>query len=665
VGVTLLLTTLPGRLTGQISPGPLARPHAALEGSLQCAQCHGNRKEALPGQCVACHREIGWLLSQRRGLHAREGRTACASCHPDHAGADFALVSWTADSLRAFDHLRTGWALEGAHGQVACARCHRTEFRLGEAARRLPGPQPSPGWVGLERECTACHIDVHRGALDRNCVACHDMAGWKPAPRFDHARSQYPLTGAHVQVPCAKCHLDPHLPLKADSAGRPLSLFKPVPHQQCSTCHTDPHAGKFGAVCSECHQTRSFTVIEGASFNHSRTRYPLAGKHASITCTACHEPGGVKRKDPAFGSCGACHTDAHAGTATLAGKPADCASCHTVAGFAPASFTVAQHQAARYPLEGRHQQVACAGCHTHPQGARFAALGKAGVQLRPAAARCTDCHQQDHGTQLAGRSDGGACSTCHTVAGWKPSSFSIEAHGQLRLPLEGKHAAIACAACHGPDRKGLAPVPAGPTVGRARVLLAIADLSCTSCHADPHGGQLKAQKAGGATGGCAACHDTGHFRPSSIDVAAHRNYGFVLEGGHAATPCTSCHESLGRPRPAATLVGNRSVLAPWLFPVKGTSCTACHATPHGAQFDERADRGRCDACHDTDGFRPASRFNHDKDTSFPLSGGHAGVACDRCHKPEAALPGSGLRYRGVSPKCESCHAGGTPARRRS
>jgi hypothetical protein len=438
-----------------------------------------------------------------------------------------------------------------------------------------------------------------------------------------------------------------------------------VPHQQCSSCHADPHGGKFGPACAECHQTRSFTVIERGSFNHSRTRYPLLGRHASVTCAACHQAGGVQRKDPGFATCGACHTDAHGGTATLAGKPADCAACHTVAGFAPASFTVAQHQSARYPLEGRHQQVVCADCHTHPKGAAGAGLGKAGVQLRPAAARCTDCHEQDHGTQLAGRADGGACSACHTVAGWKPTSFGIAQHARLRLPLEGRHAATDCAACHGPDRKALTPVPASPAIGRARVLLAIPDVSCTACHADPHGGQLKAQKAGGSAGSCTACHDANHFRPSIIDVAAHRTYGFALEGGHAATPCSACHETLSRPRPTVTLVGNRSVVAPWLFPVRGIGCASCHTTPHGTQFDSRADRGRCEACHDTAGFRPAARFDHGRDTSFPLSGGHAGVACARCHQADPARPAAGPRYRDVSPRCESCHAAGTPPARPS
>ncbi|HKV76063.1 MAG TPA: cytochrome c3 family protein [Gemmatimonadales bacterium] len=653
------------RLEGQISPGPLARAHASLEGSLQCTQCHGTRKEALPGQCVACHREIAWLRQQGRGLHAPASMAACASCHPEHAGSDFALVSWTADSLRRFDHARTGWKLEGAHATLECGKCHQSRFQNSPGWKLLPGTRTSTGWLGLERDCAGCHRDPHGGALGKDCTSCHGAEKWKPVPGFDHARTSYPLTGAHVDVACAKCHADPRMATRKDSTGAPVPVYKPLPHAQCSACHNDPHAGKFGAVCSQCHQTRSFTAIDSAGFNHSRTRYPLQGRHAAVACARCHERGGVKVKDPAFAACGSCHGDAHAGLALIDNRPADCAACHTTQGFAVASFTLAQHAATRYPLEGKHQTVECESCHARQTGTAARSLGTSGIVMRPASTRCTSCHGQDHGMQLANRRDNGECSTCHTVAGWTPSRFGLTEHAELRLTLTGRHAEIACAACHGPDRQGLPPVAASPTVGRARVLLAIGDVACTVCHADPHGGQLKSQQAGGAAGGCPACHNAVHFRPSVIDVAAHRNYGFILDGAHAATPCTACHETLGRPRPAATLVGNRSVVAPWLFPVKGTTCTSCHTTPHGPQFDDRADHGRCEACHDTGGFRPAARFDHGRDTSFPLSGGHAGVACSRCHRVDPARAGDGPRYRGLSSRCESCHAGGTPPARPS
>jgi hypothetical protein len=653
---------LTGRLAAQISPGPLARPHSALEGSLKCTQCHGTRKEMLPGQCLACHKEIAWLKQQQRGLHAGPATAACASCHPDHAGSDFALVSWTQDSLGAFNHSRALWPLEGAHATVDCAKCHRQEFRVGQAAKLLPGPRTGPGWLGLERQCSTCHRDVHSGALGQDCTTCHGMEKWKPAPKFDHAKTDYPLTGAHLDVACAKCHQDPRFATKRDSAGAVVPVFKPLPHTQCSACHNDPHANRFGPTCSECHQTRSFTVIEGQSFNHSRTRYPLQGKHAAVACKACHEPGGVKVKDPVFTSCGSCHKDAHAGLATLAGKPADCAACHTVQGFTTASFTVAQHAKSKYPLEGKHQAVDCGSCHVRQTGAAARSLGTSGVVMRPAASRCTSGHQQDHGTQLVGRPDGGECSSCHTVAGWTPSSYGVSQHAQLRLALTGRHAAIACGACHSASRKGLPTLTTTSYLGKAQVALALGNVGCADCHVDAHRGRLATQTTGGPLAACTSCHDAGHFRPSTIDVTLHAKLGFQLDGAHGAVPCIACHATLGDARPTVTLVGLRHDNgAGWTFPTKGKSCASCHAGPHGDQFAGRQDKGACEGCHGTDGFAPASRFDHGRDAAFPLTGGHARVACGRCHVSEPAGAGkTRVRYHGVSTKCESCHSGKVP-----
>jgi hypothetical protein len=656
-----------GALAAQISPGPLSRAHAGLEGSLKCTQCHGTRKEALPGQCVACHKEIGWLQSAGRGLHALEGRTACASCHPEHAGADFALVAWTADSLTRFNHARAGWKLEGAHQQVACAKCHRADWRVAPAARLLPGTRNGPGYVGLERECSVCHTDVHRGGLGQNCTSCHGMDKWKPAPRFDHGSTSYPLTGAHTDVACAKCHQDARWATARDSTGAPVPVYKPVPHAQCSACHSDPHGGKFGASCSECHQTRSFTVIDSKGFNHSRTRYPLVGKHASVACAACHEPGGVKKKDPPFATCSTCHSDAHNGLATLGGKPVDCAACHTPQGYVPATYTVAQHRNAKYPLEGKHQTVTCGSCHVRQRGpAARAALGVSMVVMRPPAGRCTDCHQQDHGTQLGERPDKGQCSACHTVNGWSPSTFGVAEHDKLRFTLTGEHLKAACRDCHDADRRGLPLLPASlsapAAMGRARIVFRIPEQDCGECHVDSHRGRLAAQQAGGSDGACTACHNTDRFRPSTVDVAAHLKYGFRLDGAHGAVPCTACHTTIGATRPTVTLVGLRhDAGAAWLFPTKGRACAACHTSPHGDQFAARADKGACESCHGTDAFAPANRFDHGRDTGFQLTGGHAGVACAKCHPTEAgSAQSTRVRYRPVSAKCESCHGNSMP-----
>jgi predicted CXXCH cytochrome family protein len=234
-----------------------------------------------------------------------------------------------------------------------------------------------------------------------------------------------------------------------------------------------------------------------------------------------------------FAACTDCHRDPHAGAATLAGKVVDCDACHDLRAFAPTTFTVARHAATRYPLEGAHARVRCEACHAR-RGATVATL-----VMRPASARCLDCHR------------------------------------------------------------------------------------------DPHGGPPGRD--------CAPCHTLQAMRPSTVDVAAHARFAFALDGAHRAVPCAGCHR---------TMSGSFSA---------SRTCAGCHTTPHGTQFAARADRGACDACHDADAWRPAARFDHERDAAFSLAGAHARVPCGSCHRSAGAS--ADRVYRPVSSKCESCHTG--------
>ena len=91
--------------------------------------------------------------------------------------------------------------------------------------------------------------------------------------------------------------------------------------------------------------------------------------------------------------------------------------------------------------------------------------------------------------------------------------------------------------------------------------------------------------------------------------------------------------------------------AAWLLPpgvARGQNVAT--GNPHGA-LPANAD---CSDCHTAAGWkttRPASKFDHGRDTRFPLTGMHAAVRCTGCHldlrfdEPRVALA-----------QCESCHA---------
>lgn len=636
----------------QISPGPLSAAHASLDGPLNCTKCHaGGGKQSMTNRCLSCHREISWLTERNRGLHARIGRADCASCHPDHAGRDFALVKWPDGSSQRFNHARAGWPLDGKHARVSCEKCHTADLRVSPAATLAP-KRTTAGWTGLETTCASCHEDVHKESLGRTCESCHTTSAWSPAPRFDHARSKYPLTGKHADVKCEKCHTTPSAVVAGTSA---VAQFKPVEHNDCSDCHRDPHAGRVRGACSSCHVTTTFSKVEGRSFSHDQTRYPLRGRHASVSCASCHTGYPARVDRPQSATCAGCHTDPHRGQATLAGAKVDCASCHGLSGFAPSTFTVAQHARTKYPLEGRHASVSCSSCHTARvppnRGARE-------VVMHPAADRCESCHTDAHGGQLAGRSAGGACATCHSPAGWKPSAFGVREHATLRFPLTGRHASADCASCHSAKRRGLPAFPATRSLGTANVALALDETTCDACHRDPHGGRYRAAAAP-AQGTCASCHDTRAFRPSTIDPAAHSRFSFALEGAHRAAPCVACHTTMN----SAASLGASLKLSPatttaLAFALPGATCASCHTSPHGNQFAGRPDAGSCQSCHDLNAWTPASRFVHDASGGFVLGAAHARVPCARCHVANAA---TGTRvWRGTPRACEACHRNKVP-----
>ena len=574
--LAMLATILFARAAAaQISPGPLARPHATLEGATQCTRCHPvGRKDAMDGACLACHREITRLLGQRRGLHATEGRVRCASCHPDHAGAGFDLVSWSPDSTARFDHRRAGWALEGAHDKAKCADCHAAKRVSPEFARLPPGGRAGR-WTGLSTACLSCHDDAHRGGLDRACETCHDVRRWVPAGGFSHDSTRYALTGRHRDVTCEACH--GARPLQAPGASRMDVTFRPLRGTECSGCHRDPHAGRLGVGCSQCHVTIGFADRRAGGFDHSRTRYPLRGKHAAVRCAGCHDRG---RATPPFATCSACHADAHAATAALTARTSDCATCHDERGFRPSVFTAEQHRGGR----------------------------------------CTSCHVDAHPGELGRLA--GECAACHAIEAWSTPAMPAARHAEFRFALEGRHAAAACGSCH--------------RVG-ALIVFRLEQRDCVSCHVDPH------ERPGAP---CASCHSTTTFHPSTVNAAAHESFRFPLEAAHRAVACNECHRNFPPAPSGPALVSARAATPTIRLDEGRLTCMACHQDPHAGQFAGARPKA-CDACHDLAAFRPAGRFDHRRDTTFPLTGGHEQVACARCH-PDG-------RWRGTPAKCEACH----------
>jgi hypothetical protein len=614
LGGTLFLVLLAaGSACAQISPGPLAHAHRSLNGPTGCTECHAVSSGSPRFRCLDCHREIAVRLEQKRGLHATystlaDGSAACVHCHSEHNGEDFSLLHW---EPRQFKHATTGFTLEGKHAVIACNACHNAKLIAQPAGIK----NVDRSFLGLSPTCTACHEDRHKGTLGANCLQCHTTEVWKP--KFDHAKTRYPLTGAHLQVACASCH--------TKNEGGTVR-YTGLRFERCSDCHNDPHRAAFAQTCESCHTTAAWrqTSLAGR-FDHSKSDFPLLGKHTTVGCETCHRRADFKAK-LAHDTCSACHSDAHNGQFQKRADGGSCESCHTVEGWQPSLFKVADHAHTGFPLRGQHGVIACSKCHV-PAGRQ--------TLFRLKFDTCLTCHEDVHRGQFAPGPILNRCEQCHDENTFHRVSFTLARHDRTRFPLTGAHRAVACNDCH----------KQGPALQAAAYHFDA--LTCATCHEDPHRGQFAARmaltRADGTPFGCEACHSTKSWQ--DLNRFDHSTTEFVLTGAHRAVECSACHRP---PNLERTLAHTDFRAAP-------QQCEQCHDDPHGAQF-ARADSRitRCVECHTTMKWRP-SLFDHET-TQFSLKGAHVSVACKSCHVERRDIEGvSVLFYKPTPTKCDVCH----------
>ncbi len=463
-----------------ISPGKLSAPHAFLDGIEHCTQCHELHKRGIsPARCLACHTILAKEIRAGRGFHGSLAEKNCATCHKEHFGVHFDLVRL---NTATFDHSRTGFVLVGKHAQIGCRDCHKPQFITDPAVRANREKYHALGttYLGLSTQCASCHeSDSPHGTqfAGEACSQCHDARGWKPAREFDHDRTSFPLTGAHRDVACSKCHEATPRP----GSTVPYVRYTGIASGRCEDCHEDPHHGTMRGTCTSCHNTTGWYdvnrhVVE-TSFDHSTTGFPLVGDHARIPCASCHvartiatltdvhirfKPGTLDRSFPipVSGNCTTCHVDAHHGVFARTKSGGNCASCHSQSAWLPVDYDVARHNRdTSFKLVGAHVVVSCDACHERTSSV---------PDFQMPDGTCADCHQvqNPHGDQFKGKD----CSACHTVDSFRIVHFN---HDDTRFPLRGAHAKAPCSACHKPE-----PKPGGGTMIRYRPL----GTKCVDCH---------------------------------------------------------------------------------------------------------------------------------------------------------------------------------------
>jgi hypothetical protein len=239
-------------------------------------------------------------------------------------------------------------------------------------------------------------------------------------------------------------------------------------------------------------------------------------------------------------------------------------------------------------LRDTTQKELCLGCHDHKPVADDIA-NEQGFHGKDRKARTLDCK---------------ACHSDHKGRDakviWLDQDTFI--HRFTDYDLIGKHKLVDCKSCHLENKK-----------------YREAEQDCYACHSedDAHDGQLGKK--------CGDCHDPVGWGQSEFD---HDKTDFKLRFGHQKVNCNACH-------------------------IKGKyedtpkACVSCHAIKdiHLNRFGDK-----CESCHSEKSW-DQSKFDHDRDTEYPLEGKHRGPGCNDCHSPDYRAPAKKEQIR----SCYSCH----------
>ena len=257
-----------------------------------------------------------------------------------------------------------GWALALCVAAVAGAALAQQ--------RRDAGPQ-FPKLDLRPRAMPSVTKDASKS--DVRCEQCHTTGAWDLAPAFEHAKTGFPLRGAHAGAACKLCH---------------AVDFNQSVARTCTGCHQDPHRGEFGTQCAGCHKEDTWVPLFNVDA-HRRTNFPLIGRHSSIPCTECHIAMTNRSFELSTVACLGCHrADYNATAATQVnhlqlGFSTQCAECHTSVTWSGAHFQA--HDQCFQINGGPHTNIQCLTCHTSLAGKTVTGACATGT------ATCSTCHE--------------------------------------------------------------------------------------------------------------------------------------------------------------------------------------------------------------------------------------------------------------------------------
>ncbi len=359
--------------------------HAKIKND--CRKCHAQGYSGTPTECIGCH-QSNYDATTNPDHKQLNFSTDCTQCHTqdawqpatfDHDAKFFPIYSGKHNNQ--WNQCSDCHTDPNDYAKFSCIDCHEHEKTKTDEDHN--GVQ---GYIYASSQCYACHPD---GSKEGS---------------FNHATSNFPLTGAHQAVDCTQCHTNGYSGTPTDcvachqqdynSAANPNHLSLNVP-QDCQQCHTtDPGWSP-----------AKFTIHDNF--------YVIQGAHVKIKdqCSDCHTSGDYSKAPT---ECVGCHQKDYDNTNNpphaASGFPVDCTQCHSQDAWQPATF---DHDGLYFPIySGKHnnQWNQCSDCHTDPND--YSVFS------------CIDCHEHDKASTDSKHSGvtnyvykSTACYDCHPTGG--------------------------------------------------------------------------------------------------------------------------------------------------------------------------------------------------------------------------------------------------------
>ena len=328
---------------------------------------------------------------------------------------------------------------------------------------------------------------------------------------------------------------------------------------------------------------------------------PLITAHEKYedNCDQCHDTSDKNRQGQL---CMSCHThkniadDLNKKTGYHGRLPVqsvnNCKHCHTDhegrdVNIILLNTSTFDHNSTDFKLIGIHKKTPCQTCH------------KTDKKYSEAPAECYSCHED---SDVHNGKQGKKCGSCHNANSWQKTEFD---HDKTDFSLKGEHNKITCSACHVNQQYKNTPK------------------DCYSCH------QINDAHLGNFGNKCGSCHNTEQWNKALFDHD--KKTDFPLAGKHEKVSCNSCHLQTHL----------KSVQKKLKTP---KDCFSCHKNDdsHKGRYGKE-----CRDCHTPASWKK-SKFDHDRDTKYKLSGKHKNTACTQCHKGD-------LYKDKLKSTCIDCH----------